>query len=251
MNTAEATPDVPTIDQMARDVLSLAQRGGMPASYWATDSRVARACTVLGLTPAQASARDWTTRPAGPAAPAQPAQPVEPAGGSAADVAEVHVWTDGACSGNPGPGGWGWVTPDGRQGYGGDLVTTNQRMEIRAAFEAVSSISQRPLVVFSDSRYVVDCFNKSWWKGWLARGWKNTAGKPVANRDLWEPFIDLVVFGGVTAVQDPARQPVIDRGVAFRWVKGHAGDPMNEAADALAVAAREAIRRDHPRRLLT
>ena len=156
------------------------------------------------------------------------------------------MWTDGACRHNPGPGGWGWITPDGRSGSGAKSGTTNNVMEITAAFEAVKSIPERPLVVVSDSRYVVDAFEKRWWKGWLTRDWKTTSGQPVSNRDLWEPFIDLVVFGGVTAEQNPDRKPV-DTGITFRWIKGHAGHALNEAADQLAVAARDTLP-DEPRR---
>jgi ribonuclease HI/uncharacterized phage-like protein YoqJ len=94
-------------------------------------------------------------------------------------------------------------------------------MEILAAAEAVRSISG-PLVIVSDSTYVVNCFNDGWWRGWHARDWKNKAKKPVANRDLWEPFIDLVNERG---------------DVTFEWVKGHSGDPMNDLVDALAVEA--------------
>ena len=136
----------------------------------------------------------------------------------AADGA-LEVWTDGACSGNPGPGGWAWATRDGRQGSGGEAVTTNQRMEIRAALEAVRSLPG-PLVVVSDSTYVVNCFRDGWWRGWLSRGWLTSAKKPVANRDLWEPLVTLVHERG---------------DVSFRWVKGHSGDAMNDLVDALAV----------------
>ncbi len=142
----------------------------------------------------------------------------------AADGA-LEVWTDGACSGNPGPGGWAWATQDGRQGSGGEPATTNQRMEIRAALEAVRALDG-PLVVVSDSTYVVNCFRDGWWKGWLARGWVTSARKPVVSRDLWEPLITLVN----------------DRGdVSFRWVKGHSGDPMNDLVDALAVEQSRAV----------
>jgi ribonuclease HI len=141
--------------------------------------------------------------------------------GAAPDVEALSVWTDGACSGNPGPGGWAWATEDGRQDSGGAPLTTNQRMEIQAALEAVRALSG-PLVVVSDSTYVVNCFRDRWWQGWLARGWLTSAKKPVANRDLWEPLVTTVV----------------DRGdVSFRWVKGHSGDPMNDLVDQLAVAA--------------
>jgi ribonuclease HI len=137
----------------------------------------------------------------------------------------LEVWTDGACSGNPGPGGWAWATRDGRQANGGDEQTTNQRMEIRAALEAVRALDG-PLTVVSDSTYVVNCFRDAWWRGWLSRGWVNSAKKPVANRDLWEPL--------VVAVRD--------RGdVSFRWVKGHSGDEMNDLVDRLAVEAGRAV----------
>jgi ribonuclease HI len=143
-------------------------------------------------------------------------------GGTAGpSVGRLEVWTDGACSGNPGPGGWAWATRDGRQASGPAAVTTNQRMEIQAALEAVTALPGE-LVVVSDSTYVVNCFRDAWWRGWLARGWVNSAKKPVANRDLWEPL--------VAAVRD--------RGdVDFRWVKGHSGDPMNDLVDRLAVEA--------------
>jgi ribonuclease HI len=146
-----------------------------------------------------------------------PAAMAEPAGAT-------EVWTDGACSGNPGPGGWAWATKDGRQGSGGAPGTTNQRMEIQAALEAVKAL-EGPLVVVSDSTYVVNCFRDGWWKGWLARGWVNSAKKPVANRDLWEPLVELFQ----------------SRDVSFRWVKGHSGDPMNDLVDRLAVEAGKAI----------
>lgn len=136
----------------------------------------------------------------------------------------VVIYTDGACSGNPGPGGWAWaVSPSGTpRGSGGENPSTNQRMEIMAAFHAVQTFHDDPrkIVIVSDSNYVVKCFNDGWWRGWHARGWKNSQRQPVANRDLWEPFIDLVNTRG---------------NVAFAWVKGHSGDPMNDLVDSLAV----------------
>jgi ribonuclease HI len=137
----------------------------------------------------------------------------------------LEVWTDGACSGNPGPGGWAWATQDGRQASGGARATTNQRMEIQAVLEAVTSLDA-PLTVVSDSTYVVNCFRDAWWRGWLARDWVNSAKKPVANRDLWEPLIT------VFRERD---------GISFRWVKGHSGDPMNDLVDRLAVEAGRAF----------
>ena len=136
-------------------------------------------------------------------------------------VGTTEVFTDGACRGNPGPGGWAWAVPDGPQDCGHDPATTNQRMEVRAAYEAIRSLPGT-LVVVSDSTYVVNCFKNAWWTGWRTRGWVNSARKPVANRDLWEPLIDLVEERG---------------DVTFRWVKGHSGHPMNDLVDLLAVEA--------------
>ena len=132
------------------------------------------------------------------------------------------VYTDGACSRNPGPGGWAWAVPSGPFRSGAAAMTTNQRMEITAALEAVTSLDG-PLEVVSDSTYVVNCFRDGWWRGWLAKGWINSQRKPVANRDLWEPLIDAYRT-------DPNR-------IHFRWVKGHSGDVMNDLVDRLAVEA--------------
>jgi ribonuclease HI len=97
-------------------------------------------------------------------------------------------------------------------------------MEIQAALEAVRALDG-PLVVVSDSTYVVNCFRDGWWRGWLARGWLTSAKKPVANRDLWEPLVNAVRERG---------------DVTFRWVKGHSGDRMNDLVDQLAVRAGQA-----------
>ena len=132
------------------------------------------------------------------------------------------VYTDGACLGNPGPGGWAWAVPGGRYASGAEARTTNQRMEVKAALEAVTGI-EGPLEVISDSTYVVNCFRDRWGEGWIARGWLTAAKKPVANRDLWEPLVDAVRA-------DPAR-------VRFTWVKGHSDDAMNDLVDRLAVEA--------------
>jgi len=141
-------------------------------------------------------------------------------------VNPTDVYTDGACKGNPGPGGWGWVVPDGPHGNGGAEQTTNQRMELEAVLRAVETLPG-PLRIHSDSTYVVNCFNDRWYEGWLKRGWKNSQKKPVANKDLWEPLIDRYL----------ERADEIE----FVWVKGHAGDRWNERADELAVAAAEAV----------
>ena len=132
------------------------------------------------------------------------------------------VYTDGACLGNPGPGGWAWAVPGGRWESGASPLTTNQRMEIQAVLSAVTTL-EGPLDIVSDSTYVVNCFRDRWWEGWLARGWTNSAKKPVANRELWEPLLDEYR-------RDPQR-------LRFRWVKGHSNDEMNDLVDALAVEA--------------
>lgn len=142
--------------------------------------------------------------------------------GAAAAPPVTVVYTDGACSGNPGPGGWAWAIPGGAFRSGSEPLSTNQRMEIHAVLDAVTTLPGR-LVVVSDSTYVVNCFRDRWWRGWLSRGWLNSQKKPVANRDLWEPLIDEYR-------SDPDR-------LAFRWVKGHGGDPYNDLVDRLAVEA--------------
>ena len=133
----------------------------------------------------------------------------------------ITVYTDGACSGNPGPGGWAWVVLGGPYAAGCEASTTNQRMELTATLEAMRALSG-PLLVVSDSTYVVHCFRDRWWQGWLRRGWVNNRKQPIANRDLWEPLVALY--------RERAD-------VEFEWVKGHSGDPGNEAADRLAVEA--------------
>ena len=171
-----------------------------------------------------APASPGRSAPASAAAAAPSAAPIPGTAASTGAVSvpgALEVWTDGACSGNPGPGGWAWATRDGRQGSGGAPHTTNQRMEIQAALEAVTSLAG-PLVVVSDSTYVVNCFRNAWWKGWTTNGWRTSAKKPVASRDLWEPLVTAVNARG---------------NVTFRWVKGHSGDVMNDLVDRLAVEA--------------
>ncbi len=141
--------------------------------------------------------------------------------------AETVVYTDGSCLGNPGRGGWAWAVPGGRFASGAESHTTNQRMEITAVIRALEAIPG-PVLVRSDSTYVVNCFRDRWWEGWKRRGWRNSAGKPVANRDLWEVLLALAL--------DP------DRKVRFSWVKGHSGDEMNDRVDLLAVEAAAAQR---------
>ena len=143
------------------------------------------------------------------------------------------VYTDGACRGNPGPGGWAWLVPGGPFASGAESHTTNQRMEVTAVLDALRSLQAREsggaptgIDVVSDSIYVVNCFRQRWWAGWRKRGWRNSQGKPVANRDLWEPLLDL------------ALEPQAD--VSFSWVKGHSGDRWNDAVDLLATTAADA-----------
>lgn len=132
------------------------------------------------------------------------------------------VYTDGACAGNPGPGGWAWaVSPGGEPSdAGGERSTTNQRMELTAVIEALRAVGGAVDVV-SDSAYVVNCFRDRWWVRWQANGWRNAKRQPVANAELWRAL--LAELDG--------------RDVTFRWVRGHSGDPMNDLVDRLAVAA--------------
>jgi ribonuclease HI len=132
------------------------------------------------------------------------------------------VYTDGACSGSPGRGGWAWIVDEDHFASGHTPETTNQRMEMTAVLEAVNSI-EGPLIVASDSAYVINCFEQRWHERWLKNDWRSSSGKPVANRDLWEPLITAVTSRG---------------DVSFLKVKGHSGDPMNERADQLAVSAK-------------
>jgi ribonuclease HI len=146
------------------------------------------------------------------------------------------VYTDGACAGNPGPGGWAAIVVDRRAGgerevAGAETRTTNQRMELTAAVEGLAAVAGRSRVeLVSDSLYVVNCFRERWWERWEQGGWLNAGRRPVANRDLWERLLGEV-----------RRHEM----VAWRWVRGHAGDPLNERADRLA---REAIGRLAPSR---
>ncbi|HVB05387.1 MAG TPA: ribonuclease H [Acidimicrobiales bacterium] len=138
-------------------------------------------------------------------------------------MAPTTVFTDGACLGNPGPGGWAWARSPEAFASGAAAHTTNQRMELTAVIEAVAA-HPGELEIVSDSTYVVNCFRDRWWAGWIRRGWRNSKHEPVANRDLWEPLVTEII--GTRAGE-----------VTFRWVKGHAGDAMNEVVDGLAVEA--------------
>lgn len=135
----------------------------------------------------------------------------------------IRVYTDGACRGNPGPGGWAWASGPGDFSSGSDPHTTNQRMEVLAVIEALREHPEGPIEIVSDSNYVVKCFHDRWYEGWRRRNWKNSKGQPVANRDLWEALIPLALDSG--------------RSVQFSWVKGHSGDRMNDFVDELATSA--------------
>ena len=133
----------------------------------------------------------------------------------------IEIWTDGACSGNPGPGGWGAVLKSGeheKELFGGEAETTNNRMELTAAIEALNALKKPSRVILhTDSTYVKDGLTK-WIHGWKKKGWKTAAKKPVKNQDLWQ------------ALDEANQRHEVD----WRWVKGHAGDEGNERADALA-----------------
>ena len=133
----------------------------------------------------------------------------------------VEIYTDGACRGNPGPGGWGALLIAGKHRktlHGGEPETTNNRMELTAAIEALNVLrGSRKVILHTDSRYVMQGIT-DWMDNWKARGWKTAAKKPVKNKDLWQAL-------------DAAQER---HDITWKWVKGHDGDPGNEAADALA-----------------
>ena len=137
------------------------------------------------------------------------------------ELPQVEIFTDGACKGNPGPGGWGALLRMGaheKELSGGELATTNNRMELTAAIEGLRALT-RPcrVTLYTDSRYVMDGLTK-WIHGWQKNGWKTADKKPVKNADLWQALLEA------------ARPHRID----WRWVKGHAGHPENERVDKLA-----------------
>ena len=135
----------------------------------------------------------------------------------------IDIYTDGACKGNPGPGGWGVLLKSAgteKVLYGGELATTNNRMEMTAVIRALEAL-KRPCAVtlYLDSQYVLKGITE-WLPGWKARGWRTAARQPVKNVELWQELDALVSQGGHT--------------IDWRWVRGHNGDPGNERADALA-----------------
>ena len=133
----------------------------------------------------------------------------------------VTIYTDGACKGNPGPGGWGaWLSSRGhdKELFGGEALTTNNRMELTAVIEALASLKRScDVALYTDSEYVRKGISE-WIHGWKRRGWKTADGKPVKNVDLWQRLDALTALHHID----------------WHWVRGHAGDPGNERADALA-----------------
>ncbi|MBX9860145.1 MAG: ribonuclease HI [Sphingomonas sp.] len=146
------------------------------------------------------------------------------------ELPKVEIFTDGACKGNPGPGGWGAVLRMGateKELSGGEKLTTNNRMEMMAVVKALTALNRPCAVTLStDSRYVMDGLTK-WIHGWQKNGWKTADKKPVKNADLWQELL---------AAAKPHR-------IAWQWVKGHAGHPENERADKLASDAAVAASR--------
>ena len=136
-------------------------------------------------------------------------------------MTSYEVFTDGACKGNPGKGGWGVYIrfPDGNESehFGGDEFTTNNQMELRAAIEGIRLCGQNPCILYTDSEYVMKGITE-WMPNWKSRGWRTAANKPVKNKELWQELDALVQI-----------TPVV-----WKWVRGHAGHPGNERADMLA-----------------
>ena len=137
----------------------------------------------------------------------------------------VNVYTDGACSGNPGPGGWGAVLEyngQRREMSGGERETTNNRMELTGVIEALRALKEPcDVTLVSDSKYVIDALTKGWARSWRARGWVKSDKKPALNSDLWAVLLELCERHTVHC----------------QWIKGHAGHPENERCDQLATTA--------------
>ena len=136
---------------------------------------------------------------------------------------KVIIYTDGACSGNPGPGGWGAILRYGekkKEMSGGEAETTNNRMELTGVIASLSALKEPcEVTLYTDSQYIVNAINQGWLKSWIAKGWKRKTG-PVKNPDLWQKVYELLQI----------------HTVEFVWVKGHAENPYNNRCDELAVA---------------
>lgn len=137
---------------------------------------------------------------------------------------QVTIYTDGACSGNPGPGGWGAILqygPHTKEMSGGEANTTNNRMELTGVIRALQTLKEPCAVdLYSDSKYVIDALEKGWAWGWKRRGWVKSDKKPALNPDLWEELLRLTQT----------------HKLEYHWVKGHASNPLNNRCDELAVA---------------
>lgn len=146
--------------------------------------------------------------------------------------ARITIATDGSCLGNPGPGGWAWASEDGRSASGGHAGTTNNLMELRAVYEALRAHdATTPLLIQADSMYVINVFTE-WLPGWIARGWRTAAKKPVQNRQA----IEMIAAELAT------------REVEWVHVKGHAGHALNEKVDAMARVEATAVQASRTRR---
>lgn len=144
---------------------------------------------------------------------------------------QITIYTDGSCSGNPGPGGWGAILDYKgvrKELSGGEYETTNNRMEMTAVIKALECLREPcEITLCSDSKYVMDALSKGWAKGWRARGWRKADRQPALNADLWARMLELC---------EPHT-------FHYQWIKGHAGHPENERCDRLAVAQTEKHRR--------
>lgn len=142
-------------------------------------------------------------------------------------MSDFIVYTDGACSGNPGPGGWAFVAVESSgtgtkiESSGSELNTTNNRMELTAVINGISfikAIAYSSMLILTDSKYIVDAVNQGWLNSWVSKNWKKSDGKSVLNQDLWSKLLELMSIYNIS----------------FQWVKGHAGIPENERCDELA-----------------
>lgn len=142
-------------------------------------------------------------------------------------MSDFIIYTDGVCSGNPGPGGWAFVAVESSgtgtkiESSGSELNTTNNRMELTAVINGISfikAIAYSSMLILTDSKYIVDAVNQGWLNSWVSKNWKKSDGKSVLNQDLWSKLLELMSVYNVS----------------FQWVKGHAGIPDNERCDELA-----------------
>jgi ribonuclease HI len=144
-------------------------------------------------------------------------------------IKSIQIFSDGACSGNPGPGGWGAILRyknNEKEISGGQRNTTNNQMELMAVISALETLKEPCQVeIFTDSQYIANAFNKGWLAAWQKNGWRTSGKKPVKNKELWERLV----------VQAEKHE------LQWSWIRGHSGHPENERCDQLAVAAREKV----------